>query len=350
MRDFRREAADLKKPAIFLAVGFVLAAVLAGAAFWYAFSAETQEVFAAAVFAEEAETPIIQSAQNSAENSRADLPVIPINWGAGIFFDTYSSKLFFPDGAEFEYNYYRREYTVVFEGADFARRSFPLLPHDTLPMRITREGDSVSVRTRRGVFARRGETYIQFFDPRDYYHTIIVIDAGHGGIDTGAPSALASAPNEAEVVLAISQKLLEIFDKDGVLLIPTRTCDYFLEVAQRARIANAIGDYFISIHNNAEARNTRARGMLTLYGTADGSLELAEKFQPALVDALESLDRGVHYAPQFHILRESRIPVVLLEILFISNPQDAALLADPEIQTLIAETIAETLAQLPPAR
>jgi N-acetylmuramoyl-L-alanine amidase len=180
-------------------------------------------------------------------------------------------------------------------------------------------------------------------------YTIVIIDAGHGGRDTGAPSVHGrNAPSESEIVLAITHKLLEIFDTPGILLIPTRTQDVFLSTAQRTRIANNIGDYFISIHNNADARSRLSRGMLTLYGTTEGSHQLAQAFQDALVYTLAAQDRGIQYAPQFHILREAEIPVILLELLFLSNPQDATFLATPEAQMKIAQTLADVISTLPP--
>jgi N-acetylmuramoyl-L-alanine amidase len=192
--------------------------------------------------------------------------------------------------------------------------------------------------------------YIELVDPRETYHTIVVVDAGHGGHQPGASSyhrrTDRNAPSEAQINLAIVQNLLEIFDEPGILLIPTRTENQFLSTAERTAIANDIGDYFISVHCNADRYSNRPNGTLTLYGIADGSEELARVFQDALISALGSRDRGIHYSPQFHILRESEIPVILLELLFLSNADDATRLAQPQTQMLIAQTIADTIVNL----
>ncbi|MCL1863884.1 MAG: N-acetylmuramoyl-L-alanine amidase [Defluviitaleaceae bacterium] len=348
-RNYTREAKELRKPAVILALltSFMFALIC--------FAQEEQSV-PVFVFAETEDTsalahmPQILSFEGIVE--RGDMPVIPICWKSGIFFDTYVSELFFPDNLIFnvESNYYHREHTITFEGLGLARRSFPLLPYDILPMRLLQENDGVHIRTRRGALVEYTESSVQIIDPRERYRTIVVIDAGHGGHDPGAPSVLRNAPYESEIVLNIVQKVLGIFDHPEILLIPTRRCDYFLSTSERVRIANTIGDYFISIHCNADSRSSRSNGTLTLYGTAEGSNGLAQLFQDSLITALQSPDRGVHYAPRFYILRESQIPVIILELLFQSNPADATRLSDPDTQQLIARTIADTIAELPYAR
>jgi N-acetylmuramoyl-L-alanine amidase len=186
---------------------------------------------------------------------------------------------------------------------------------------------------------------MKIVDPREFYGTIVVLDAGHGGDDSGAVNKVLK---ESEIVLAVSNKVLEIFDHPEILIVPTRTSDFFVAKALRTYFANSIGDYFISIHCNSDGISRSSGGTLTLFGKAGGSEELAETFQTRLVAALGSQDRGITYAPQFHILRESNIPVIIIELLFLSNPQDAVLLTDPETQLLIAQTIADEIVKLPP--
>jgi N-acetylmuramoyl-L-alanine amidase len=272
-------------------------------------------------------------------------PLILLHWSEGIFFDTETNKIHIPKDTkyEIEYNRYRQRFAISFEDIEFANNRLSLLPYDILPLRIFSENNQLTIHTRQWAYIANENEYIQIIDPRERYRTIVVLDAGHGGNDPGAGRI---PPYESEIVLAVSQKIIEIFDRPDILIIPTRTCDYFLTTAARTNIANSIGDYFISIHCNADSQSSLSRGTLTLFGTADGSEELAEAFQTALVTALGSQDRGIHYAPQFHIPRESNIPVILLELLFLSNPQDAASLADPEIQLLIAKTIADEIKKL----
>ena len=364
-RNYLLEAQELVLPATFLA-GMCFA-VLVLTAFLFAFSGqgERRGMFAVGAF----ETVMVFAGQGESLHSRSLLdgvalydysvarpPIVPISWSDDIFFDAYLGKVIFPLGFEFEigHAYHYLQQTVSFEGAEFSRRFVSLSRYGVLPIRILRYGDGFTFFTRRGVFLEAGEneeySYIRFVDPRERYHTIVIIDAGHGGHDSGAPSVNRGEPYEKEINLAVAQKLLEIFDEPGVLLIPTRTCDYFVSPRSRARIANSLGDYFISIHSNADARSRLSRGTLTLHGTADGSYELAQMFQYSLVEALHSQNRGIHYSPEFYILRNSNVPVVLLELLFQSNPEDATRLAQEQTQMLIAQVLAETIANLPHAR
>jgi len=277
-----------------------------------------------------------------------DLPVlIPIHEGVGIFYNAESSKIILPTDIKVisqERNHLHTLYTVTLEGAELPWSIVHMLGYSQRIGLISHKGDTLTIRAFQTSLLKYGQTtyynYLQIIDPREHYHTIIIIDPGHGGHDPGAPSALGDEyPNEASINLAIALKLLELYDTSGVLLLPTRTTDTFVPIRYRDRLANAAGDYFISIHANGDT-NRLSQGTLTLYGSAEGSRELAQAFQSELVIALESRDRGVLYSPGHRILRESNIPVALLEILFMSNPDEAARLANPETQMLIARTIA----------
>jgi len=361
IRDYAREARELILPALFLA-GMCLGVFVLLMGLFYI--NRQREVEVVAVFLEQAiqvdnssVLGLYETEEPSPFLAEDMLPIVPLSWSEEIFFDAHSGKIIFPHefNATVEYIYYKRRHTVTFEGAEFTRKFLSLSQYNIVPMHIWREGDSITFFSGRGAFVEYGEndsySYIKLVDPREIYHTIVIVDAGHGGHDTGAPSVYGrNAPFEAEINLAVTQRLLEIFDEPGVLLIPTRTDNYFLSPPSRTGIANSIGDYFISIHCNADNRSSRSRGTLTLYGTAEGSHELAEKFNNALVATLESQDRGIHYASEFRILRESNIPVILLELLFLSNPEDATRLAQPQTQMLIAETLAETIKNLPRVR
>ncbi|MCL2216564.1 MAG: N-acetylmuramoyl-L-alanine amidase [Defluviitaleaceae bacterium] len=339
-----------------MAILCVIAVALAAAMFFYDRNFDNAyAVPALAVAEDELTAPEADGvfSRDSHERVEALPPLIPMYWGAGVFFDPAKYKIILPEGVrvtDISYNFFRYIFEITLEGIDLPPRPFPLMTMGILPMGITQDGDRIIIRTRRGAFARYGPGYVQIIDPREAYHTIVVIDPGHGGIDTGAPSANPGAPSESEINLAITLTLLEIFDEPGVLLFPIRTTDVFIGNSYRYRLANKIGDYFISIHCNADIASRLSRGTLTLYGQAPGSRELAYTLQTALVDTLESQDRGIHYGGQFRILNGSQIPVALLELLFISNPQEATRLADPDTQRLIAQTLADVIAELPPAR
>ncbi|MCL1842206.1 MAG: N-acetylmuramoyl-L-alanine amidase [Defluviitaleaceae bacterium] len=360
VRNYAREAEEFKRTIMVLAVLNIGMMLLAGALFVYAIVfAPPVSVPVVAAFADAGFfSPSYENRVFLVEENMVSSPVVPVYWGAGIFFDTETDKIILPlsvSVGEISYSHYHHRQQVKIEGIDFTKGTIPLMPLNLMPLGIILVENELEIRTRRGVFLSYGRTedfaYIRILDPQNMPYTIVIIDPGHGGRDPGAPSVHGqNAPYEAEIVLDIALKLLEIFDAPGIKLLPTRTEDVFLSTASRARFANSMGDYFISIHNNADARSRLSRGTLTLYGSAHDSRALAEKFQSALHYALQSQNRGVSYAPQFQILRESAIPAVLLELLFLSNPQDADRLACPRYQMLIAQTMADVISELPRVR
>lgn len=287
--------------------------------------------------------------------SRPPARLVPMCWIAGVFYDPITHTISLPHGAYMvsttqNIAYYIHE--IELYGVYLPRKNQWLMYANPFVTNINQDGNRLTLRTRGPVIAtyfNNGEySYIGLVNLRNFYHTIVVIDPGHGGHDTGARNVLGrSMPQEADIVLAISQKLMEYFDEPGVLIIPTRTTDEFVSLFDRHQVANRVlADYFISIHTNADDRSRLSRGMLTLYGNAQGSAELAYKLQSAMVGVLGGRDRGILHSPEFRILRNSNVPVALLELLFLSNPEDAARMSDSATQYLIARTLADVIREL----
>jgi len=273
-------------------------------------------------------------------------PVIILCATSGTYFDINTGKIIFPSElGEISVTPSNTFYTheIVLKNITLESGHHLLVQASPLIFSVETNSNILRIHTRPAAYIHIGENYIRPVNIHDVYHTIIVLDPGHGGIDTGAINVLGrNYQQEADIVLAISNMVIAIFDEPGVLIIPTRTQNVFVNNTDRYRLANRIADYFISIHTNAYANNRVATGMLTLYGTAEGSSQLAQKLQDALVETLESHDRGIEYA-EFRILRGSVVPVALLELLFLSTPSEARRLIDEEVQLMIAETIAEVL-------
>lgn len=113
-------------------------------------------------------------------------------------------------------------------------------------------------------------------------------------------------------------------------LAPTRSGRSEYEDRQGATVtetANNWGaDIFVSIHCNS-ATNTSARGTeVECYGGGEGE-KLAQCIQSQIVDSIGTIDRGVKYMPQLLVLKYTDMPAVLVETAFISNDEDAELLA-----------------------
>jgi N-acetylmuramoyl-L-alanine amidase len=206
----------------------------------------------------------------------------------------------------------------------------------------------------------------------------IVIDAGHGGHDTGTigPTGLMEKDVSLDVALRLGKLINEKFPSAEVVY--TRDADMFVPLEQRTAIANeAKADLFISIHTNSSS-DSRVKGVETYYlnlaadrsamevatrenATAHGSVhelqelvskitqnekiresrELAANVQEALAKRtvstdLTARDRGVRKAP-FVVLIGTNMPAVLTEISFLSNPADEQWLKQPANRQRTAE-------------
>ena len=205
----------------------------------------------------------------------------------------------------------------------------------------------------------------------------VVIDAGHGGHDTGTVGQHGYA--EKELVLDVAQRVKQLVETElGAEVVMTRNDDNFVALEERTAIANEQqADLFISIHANSsrvrsvrgvetyflnftsspEALETASREnaasersihelqdlvkKIMLKEKVDESRELAQHIDRALsVRKGSGTDRGVKQAP-FVVLIGANMPSVLAEICFISNPQDEKLVRIPENRQAIAESLFE---------
>lgn len=173
--------------------------------------------------------------------------------------------------------------------------------------------------------------------------TKIVIDPGHGGNDPGAigPNGI----KEKDVALAIAKKVAALLKSAGIDAQLTRDNDVFVELSARAAKANtAKANYFVSIHCNS-ATSSQAHGTETYcYAKGGEGEKLAAAVQKHLIQELKLTDRGVKTA-NYAVLRETKMPAILTEVAFISNPQEEALLRNELFQNLAAKAIAEGICE-----
>ena len=221
---------------------------------------------------------------------------------------------------------------------------------------------------------------------------IVVVDAGHGGVDRGMSGPLGSnGPKikEKDITLAVSKKLGQALLRRQIDVVYTRTTDTLIDLSDRGSIANRAGaSLFISIHVNAASptwRNPAANRGFETYFLSDAhtedalrveemenasiqfetakdiskedplafilsdmkqnehlreSNELAVAIQRGLGDVHPGPSRGVKQAG-FRVLVTSFMPSVLVEIGFGTNPDEARFLADPAKQDAIARSIAD---------
>lgn len=180
----------------------------------------------------------------------------------------------------------------------------------------------------------------------------IVIDPGHGGSDTGAIGP--DGVTEKSVTLAVSKKLENILTASGAKVTMTREVDADVygrgasdaqELQARVDVGErAHSEIFVSVHCNAFS-SAYSHGMETYYcyGSRRGE-RLASLINEELESAGGLMNRGVKTA-NFYVLRHSSMPATLLELGFVTNPEEEALLADDEYQKKLAKAIALGIAR-----
>jgi N-acetylmuramoyl-L-alanine amidase len=167
----------------------------------------------------------------------------------------------------------------------------------------------------------------------------VVIDPGHGGHDAGGiPGNLAC---EKTLALDVAQRLSCILQANGVKTVMTRHDDTFIPLPERASIANAHLDaLFVSIHFNSALRRG-AEGFETYYFNSQAA-GVAVRVEANLNALRSGENRGVKRRP-YYVLRKPRIPAVLAECGFLTNPEEAARCRQPEYRQRLAQAIANAI-------
>lgn len=226
---------------------------------------------------------------------------------------------------------------------------------------------------------------VQVVEARARGRPLVVIDAGHGGDDPGAPG-VSGTVKEKEVTLQLARELRDRLAENGrVRIALTRDQDSTMDLYSRAGVARRLGaELFVSIHADSAA-NPLARGATvysvsevasdadaarfaaaqngaagTVTAAADGSVqalladlaardEMAESatFAGRLVS--KSTGRGVNLRPEphrfaaFRVLRGAEAPAVLVEGGYLSNAEDEAMLRSPDGRAPLVKALAEAI-------
>ncbi|MCI0451520.1 MAG: N-acetylmuramoyl-L-alanine amidase, partial [Candidatus Latescibacteria bacterium] len=213
----------------------------------------------------------------------------------------------------------------------------------------------------------------------------VCVDAGHGGSDYGKESA--NGAFEKDVNLAIARALRDLIQAElGLEVVMTRDDDRTVELVERTEIANTAGcDLFVSIHCNSwfhrgtsgfesyflsPARSESERALQRFENAAgDGAAQaprgdvefilwdlvqnayiaesstFAEYVQREMASRLGIPSRGVKQA-NFVVLQGAKMPAVLIETAFLSNPAEERLLLDPSFQRRVAEGIVASIRKM----
>lgn len=180
----------------------------------------------------------------------------------------------------------------------------------------------------------------------------IVIDPGHGGIDAGAKGR--SGVMEKDVVLDIGLRLADLFNRAAVYTVLTRnTDDGLIEPGNRShanwkrldlegRIALATehnADIYVSIHANSFPEQVWSGAQTFYHSKSDDAKELAIAIQKELVSRLGPNLRKAKTGDDYFVLRKSTMPAVIVEVGFLSNPREEALLAQADYRKQVAEAV-----------
>lgn len=169
----------------------------------------------------------------------------------------------------------------------------------------------------------------------------VVVDAGHGGKDSGAYRRY--GPPEKMIALDVAQRLNRKLRESQLQTVMTRDSDVFIELNDRVAIENAQKNaIFVSIHFNDSSRR-RVRGFQTYYHSGV-SFDLANGIQGKLMTIPNSANGGVHTA-NFRVLRLASCPAVLVECGYLSNRAEANKTRDWEYRELLADRIAEAIVE-----
>src|SRR5437773_1401895 len=169
----------------------------------------------------------------------------------------------------------------------------------------------------------------------------VVVDAGHGGKDSGAYRRY--GPPEKMVALDVAQRLNRKLRESQLKTVMTRDSDVFIELNDRVAIENAQKNaIFVSIHFN-DSRRRGVRGFETYYHSGP-SFDLANGIQEKLMTIPNSKNGGVHTA-NFRVLRLATCPAVLVECGYLSNRSEGNQARDWEYRDLHADRIEEAVVE-----
>src|SRR5437870_1503688 len=169
----------------------------------------------------------------------------------------------------------------------------------------------------------------------------VVVDAGHGGKDTGAYRR--SGPPEKMATLDVAERLDRKLRESQLKTVMTRSSDVFIPLDERVNIENSQKNaIFVSVHFN-DSRRRGIHGFETYYHSST-SFDLASRIQEKLMSIPHSANGGVHTA-NFRVLRNATCPAVLVECGYLSNRNEGNLARDSEYRELLADRIAEAIVE-----
>ena len=168
------------------------------------------------------------------------------------------------------------------------------------------------------------------------------LDFGHGGKDSGAIGT--NKTKESDTVLKIGMLIKNNLEQAFEKVITTREEDKYYSLDYRSSKANKENcDYFVSLHMNSST-NKSAKGVeVWVYDEKSKVYNLAKNICTNLSKDINTPNRGVKISKNFSVLRKTKMPALLIEIDFISNPSVESNLASEKYIKDISSSISSTL-------
>lgn len=193
--------------------------------------------------------------------------------------------------------------------------------------------------------------FLSFLNPREVYSKIVVIDPGHGGYD---PGAIREKINESDLNLSIAYEYTkDLFAGSDIKVYYTRVNDKYISLNDRAAFASKVGaDFFVSLHQNTFT--TDAKKGISVYYSSDnknvGSAGLTGKLMAGILlermsEKLELKNSG-RLNQRLSVTTYNTVPAALVELAFMSNPDDFTRLKDEKFRKEAGQALFDTIVEI----
>lgn len=189
--------------------------------------------------------------------------------------------------------------------------------------------------------------YIDCCEPKEVYQYILVLDAGHGGKDTGTPP-ISGTWEEKDYNLDFVQKIEENWDMENCKVYLTRWEDEQVSLSDRVDFANKVkADWFVSIHCNGtdEYEGTGLEALYKTNGYKRQSKEMAERCMEELEKTTGFVNRGLLDGQNIYIVRKAKMPMILLEMGFLSDETNLSYMKKESNRNKMAKAVCKALTE-----
>lgn len=193
--------------------------------------------------------------------------------------------------------------------------------------------------------------YVSFLAPQDAYSKIVVIDPGHGGYD---PGAIRDKINECDLNLSIAYEYTkDLFADSDIKVYYTRVNNKFVSLDDRAAFASKVGaDFFVSVHQNTFTAPTK-KGVSVYYSSDNKNVgptgltgrTMAGTFAERLSEKLGLNNLG-RLNQRLSVTTYNTVPAALIELAFMSHPDDFSKLKDAEFRKQAGQAIYDTIVEI----